>query len=225
VRCLARRCLHSSWWRRAGSLLLLWSRLRGGRCLSARRCIGGWRVLLAWCPGGGGALSRSLARRPLVLVVCWRRSALREANSVFYGFGQCRLRGRGGEKHRGTKQKGVMGHWFLAHLGDRNAVNAGPHHSVLVGVWGPPRNLMRQPLDWKRSQHAKTAAKIPMGIEASETICPRRANFPPAWRTPCPTNGFQVLRSTNSFLTSAIAWAGLRPFGQALAQFKMVWQR
>jgi hypothetical protein len=32
-------------------------------------------------------------------------------------------------------------------------------------------------------------------------------------------------RSTASFLTSAIAFAGFRPLGQALAQFMMVWQR
>ena len=32
-------------------------------------------------------------------------------------------------------------------------------------------------------------------------------------------------RSTIIFLISAIALAGLRPFGQALAQFMMVWQR
>ena len=35
----------------------------------------------------------------------------------------------------------------------------------------------------------------------------------------------QVCRSTISFLMSAIALAGLSPFGQALAQFMMVWQR
>src|SRR5690606_37065289 len=32
-------------------------------------------------------------------------------------------------------------------------------------------------------------------------------------------------RSTISFLSSAIALAGLSPFGQALAQFMMVWHR
>ena len=32
-------------------------------------------------------------------------------------------------------------------------------------------------------------------------------------------------RSTIIFLISAIAFAGLRPFGQVLAQFMMVWQR
>jgi hypothetical protein len=32
-------------------------------------------------------------------------------------------------------------------------------------------------------------------------------------------------RSTISFLTSAMALAGLKPLGQALAQFMMVWQR
>ena len=32
-------------------------------------------------------------------------------------------------------------------------------------------------------------------------------------------------RSTSAFLISAIAFAGLRCFGQALAQFMMVWQR
>ena len=34
-----------------------------------------------------------------------------------------------------------------------------------------------------------------------------------------------TFRSTISFLISAIALAGLRPFGQAFAQFMMVWQR
>ena len=33
------------------------------------------------------------------------------------------------------------------------------------------------------------------------------------------------LRSTISFLISEIAFAGLRPLGQVLAQFMMVWQR
>ena len=32
-------------------------------------------------------------------------------------------------------------------------------------------------------------------------------------------------RSTMSFFNSAIAFAGLRPFGHALEQFMMVWQR
>ena len=32
-------------------------------------------------------------------------------------------------------------------------------------------------------------------------------------------------RSAISFLVSAIAWAGLRPLGQTLAQFMIVWQR
>jgi hypothetical protein len=35
----------------------------------------------------------------------------------------------------------------------------------------------------------------------------------------------QARRSTSNFLMSAIALAGLRPFGQALAQFRMVWHR
>ncbi len=35
----------------------------------------------------------------------------------------------------------------------------------------------------------------------------------------------QTWRATIIFLTSAIALAGFRPFGQALAQFMMVWQR
>ncbi len=35
----------------------------------------------------------------------------------------------------------------------------------------------------------------------------------------------QTARSTSSFLVSAIALAGFRPFGQTLAQFMIVWQR
>jgi hypothetical protein len=35
----------------------------------------------------------------------------------------------------------------------------------------------------------------------------------------------QTRRSTIIFLISAIAFAGLRPFGQACAQFMIVWQR
>ena len=35
----------------------------------------------------------------------------------------------------------------------------------------------------------------------------------------------QTARSTISFLISAMALAGLRPFGQTCAQFMMVWQR
>ena len=34
-----------------------------------------------------------------------------------------------------------------------------------------------------------------------------------------------IRRSTMSFLISAIAFAGLRPFGQVCAQFMIVWQR
>ena len=36
---------------------------------------------------------------------------------------------------------------------------------------------------------------------------------------------YHTFRSTIIFLISAMALAGLRPFGQALAQFMMVWQR
>ena len=36
---------------------------------------------------------------------------------------------------------------------------------------------------------------------------------------------FYTCRSTIVFLISAMAWAGLRPFGQAFEQFRMVWQR
>ena len=35
----------------------------------------------------------------------------------------------------------------------------------------------------------------------------------------------QAARSASSFLVSAIAFAGLSPFGQAVAQFMIVWQR
>jgi len=35
----------------------------------------------------------------------------------------------------------------------------------------------------------------------------------------------QAARSASSFLVSAIALAGLSPFGQTLAQFMIVWQR
>lgn len=35
----------------------------------------------------------------------------------------------------------------------------------------------------------------------------------------------QTRRSTIIFLISAIAFAGLRPFGQVFEQFMMVWQR
>lgn len=38
-------------------------------------------------------------------------------------------------------------------------------------------------------------------------------------------DAFQATRSASSFLVSAIALAGFRPFGQTLAQFMMVWQR
>ena len=40
-----------------------------------------------------------------------------------------------------------------------------------------------------------------------------------------PSHSHQTRRSTISFLSSAMALAGFRPFGQALAQFRMVWQR
>ena len=36
---------------------------------------------------------------------------------------------------------------------------------------------------------------------------------------------YQICRSTSFSFSSAIASDGLRPFGQALAQFMMVWQR
>jgi hypothetical protein len=35
----------------------------------------------------------------------------------------------------------------------------------------------------------------------------------------------QTARSSSIFLVSAIALAGFKPFGQALAQFMIVWQR
>ena len=35
----------------------------------------------------------------------------------------------------------------------------------------------------------------------------------------------QIARATIIFLISAMALAGLRPFGQVLAQFMIVWQR
>jgi len=44
-----------------------------------------------------------------------------------------------------------------------------------------------------------------------------RAGARPAWH--------QSWRSTNMVLISAIACAGLRPLGQALAQLRIVWQR
>ena len=40
-----------------------------------------------------------------------------------------------------------------------------------------------------------------------------------------PTSGHYICRSTIMRLTSAMALAGLRLLGQALAQFMMVWQR
>jgi hypothetical protein len=46
----------------------------------------------------------------------------------------------------------------------------------------------------------------------------------PGRRSPFSRPG-HICRSTSIFLISAIALAGLRPFGHALAQFRMVWQR
>lgn len=128
--------------RRTEALLLLWTRLRGGRRLSAGRCIGGRRALLAGRPRRRRALNRALlAGWPLILifVVCLGRSALREANFVFYGLRQCRLRARGCKKHRGAKQKGITCHWFLALWMIATRIDIEPRRSVEVEFRAPAR--------------------------------------------------------------------------------------
>ncbi len=52
-----------------------------------------------------------------------------------------------------------------------------------------------------------------------------RLRIPPAADQTDRTRGAPYWRATISFLISAIAFAGFRPFGQVLVQFMMVWQR
>ena len=54
---------------------------------------------------------------------------------------------------------------------------------------------------------------------------PERDSLFPESRPPRGSSPGQIVRATIIFLISAIAFAGLRPFGQVLAQFMMVWQR
>ncbi len=41
----------------------------------------------------------------------------------------------------------------------------------------------------------------------------------------CAIQPLQTTRSTSNFFTSAMALAGLSPFGHTCAQFRIVWQR
>ncbi len=147
VRRLTGRRLRGGGRRRAGVRLWLRSRLCSRRPRPARRCVDGRRMLLARRPWSRrSALTGALAGRPPISFVWLGRSALREANAVFYWLGKCRLRARGGKNHCGTKQQGITCHWFLALLGDRNPLIATwrgfyiePRRSVEVDDFAPPR--------------------------------------------------------------------------------------
>jgi hypothetical protein len=73
------------------------------------------------------------------------------------------------------------------------------------------------------------------GISADDGGCATALGGPPL--TPSPPAAWEIgnalrnsdprytRRSTISFLSSAMALAGLRPLGQALVQLRIVWQR
>jgi hypothetical protein len=87
--------------------------------------------------------------------------------------------------------------------------------------------------DWlPRSRHGEACAGRALCAQSSAVTCREcggaagsKKNGRGAAQTCCSDLLPQTCRSTSSFLMSAIALAGLRPLGQALAQFMMVWQR
>jgi hypothetical protein len=113
--------------------------------------------------------------------------------------------GRRRQKALRYKAEGNSVSWFLALWGDRNPLIAAmcgfdiePRWSVEVDDSAPPRDLMRQPSDCKRSQHAKTAAKAPdFGILIRLADDLSQAGLA--------VNALHALRSTSSFFVCAIA--------------------
>jgi argininosuccinate synthase len=96
------------------------------------------------------------------------------------------------------------------------ALRSGPRH--LRGWQGRLRPARRGRLH--PPQRAAAAHARPAEAEAEiVSVIPRQAEGA------SPERPNQTCRSTIIFLMSAIASAGLRCFGQALAQFMMVWQR
>jgi len=106
-------------------------------------------------------LSRALAGRPLIFVVCLGHWSLSDANSVLYRFREGRLRTCRGKNHCRTKQKGIACHWFLALWVIVTRIDVGPRRSMQVDDCAPARLEAPAWSNWKRPQHAKTAAKVP----------------------------------------------------------------
>ena len=76
----------------------------------------------------------------------------------------------------------------------------------------------------RRMRNAPPAFFCPIGLPAREKTPLRGAQRGFPVRFDAGSAG-QTRRSTISFLSSPMALAGERPFGHALAQFMMVWQR
>ena len=198
----------------------------GGVCWPAvpppcRRMLGGVRVrrrraaLLA-----GRGLAGALAGRPALLVL--RLGGLRQAPAIIQCGGRaCAVGRRDDGQHCCGNQKRRSCH----------AVPRPPDGSVRA-------HCMIRRISRNKSAHAPAAMPTTRQNYGESAALPRMVRHAPgdllramfrghisvqSWRRRA--DAAQTCRSTISLLMSAIALAGLRPLGQALAQFMMVWQR
>src|SRR3954447_14842681 len=130
--------------------------------------------------------------------------------------------------HSGAEAAGEQSHVDEAH--HRSAVQGPAHVHMVIGrqysadSTARPIGLEQQPTGRGSERPAREIApteparivRIWRGADGdADVLQPLRAVGVPS----------HAARSATSFFVSAIALAGLRPFGQTLAQFMIVWQR
>jgi hypothetical protein len=179
--------------------------------------------------GGGLARALLLTGRPALLVL--RLGGLCQAPAIIQCGGRASAIGRRDDgQHRCGNQKRCSCHAVSSSPGwigprpllirricakRRNAPQQCQQHDKTTAIGRPARAMV------KLAPGEPSARKVPRSHVGSVAGPPDGRKTAAAPLRPAA----QTCRSTSSLLMSAIALAGLRPLGQALAQFMMVWQR
>ena len=118
----------------------------------------------------------------------------------------------------GSSKSGAIHLIFISPDGVRRPSGAGTGTSLAMG-----RPCLAITISSPDAARSTSDEKLVLGFVEVENLV---MEIWPTWPNShlCRPDG-QIVRSTIIFLISAMAFAGLRPLGQVLVQFMMVWQR
>jgi hypothetical protein len=98
-------------------------------------------------------------------------------------------------------------------------------HVRLAGIDSSKSSKLFALFSISRSKTSSVPGRRQTATPGSPTTAKPRVSFPGKLVEISRSQCGHICRSTSIFLISAMALAGLRSFGQTLAQFMMVWQR